>query len=258
MVANPGLGCQLSLGRTPTAGRVPKRISVRRGRGHRGVSSRDPLPQASSCPVPAKRWLNGHPVLRKRLKGLEPIDGRPPPRRPPCESGDQASQSAARDWRPSFDHRPSGQRALAISIVECRRCTPEARPIHAVVLFLHRASPDVGAWQTRNCHGISRGDEDTISPDDGVNTQTGMPSWKTLCHGGIVSPPARLALGHFIPPQVVWSRPPRPALGLLASEFPGRPSMRLRLLTTASSWTIGSNHGEMVRSSNNQLEDVQK
>lgn len=92
MVANPGLGCQLSLGRTPTAGRVPKRISVRRGRGHRGVSSRDPLPQASSCPVPAKRWLNGHPALRKRLKGLEPIDGRPPLAGPPANLGNKRAK----------------------------------------------------------------------------------------------------------------------------------------------------------------------
>ena len=153
--------------------------------------------------------------LRKRLKGLKPIDGQAPLR----IWGTSETMCRLVIGEPVFAIVQAAQWALAIFAMECRRCTSEARPIHAVVPFSASSidtSPDVGLLANPESHGFRLCCLSATSPYRATTVTNMDDGWHhRVTASKKVSPHARLGLDHFIPgpsseigPLGLISRPP--------------------------------------------------
>lgn len=145
------------------------------------------------------------------------MDG--PPSNAPCESGEQASEGAARDWRPGFDVVQAGSglwRFSSSSVADA--CLKHVRSMPSTFfciephLMLGLGRPGIATASHEGTRTPSH--RAMVSTPDAA--KQGCHRGKRLCHGGIVSPPHGLHSATFIPQQQVVPTLPCPAWSDLA------------------------------------------
>lgn len=119
------------------------------------------------------------------------MDG-PPLQCPPAKSGEQASQGAARDWRPGFDVVQAGSglwrfssSSVADACLKHVRSMPSSFFCIEPHLMLGLGRPGIATASNEGTRTPSH--RTMVSTPDAA--KQGCHRGKRLCHGGIVSPP---------------------------------------------------------------------